>query len=118
MAILAIHEGRPVRYAIVTLLVAPVLSGCAFDTIKREMGSAVGQPVSAVVAHLGLPTEDKVIAGKKVYIWSTSNFVDGTNYRCQIRAVLGDKDIIASWDYDGNLGGCQRLAARFPFKLN
>ena len=33
----------PCDYAIVTLLVAPVLSGCAFDTIKREMGSAVGQ---------------------------------------------------------------------------
>lgn len=93
------------------------LAGCAFDIIKREMGSAVGQPVSVVISHLGLPSEDKVVAGRKVYIWSNSNFVDGTNYKCQIRAILDDKDIITSWDFDGNLGGCQRLAAKFPFRL-
>jgi hypothetical protein len=82
------------------------LSGCAGYVIKKETNSVVGKPVSAVIAKLGLPTEHRVIAGRKVYISSTSNFVEGTNCKCQIRAILDDKDIITSWDYDGNEGGC------------
>jgi len=102
------------RYAIATMLTSLALAACAFDT--RD--SAFGQPVSIVVAQLGLPNE--VVAGRgrrKVYIWSTNNFVDGTNCRCQFRATLDDKDIILFWHSDGSLGSCERLADKFPFKF-
>jgi hypothetical protein len=102
----------------IAIAVSIPLAGCAGYVIKKEMNSVVGQPVSAVIAKMGLPTEDRMIAGKKVYIWSTSNFVEGTNYKCQIRAVLDDKDIVTSWDYDGNEGGCGRFVTKLAPLFN
>jgi DNA-binding protein Fis len=32
----------------------------------------------AVIAKLGMPTSESRIAGKKVYVWITQNFVEGT----------------------------------------
>lgn len=72
----------------------------------------VGQPAAAVIEKLGYPTEDRVIAGNKVYIWASSNFVEGTNYGCHIRAIVDAHDIISTWDYGGNVGGCQMFASR------
>jgi hypothetical protein len=71
-----------------------------------------GQPVSLLIAKLGYPTEQQVIAGNKVYIWTTSNFVEGTNYACRIRAILNSQDIIMSWDGNGNNGGCLEFASK------
>jgi hypothetical protein len=94
------------------------LAACAGSVVRKEMNGAVGQPVSVVVAKLGFPTEDRVIAGQKVYIWSTSNFVEGSNYHCKIRAILDEHDMIASWDMDGNEAGCARYASKLASIFN
>jgi hypothetical protein len=46
-----------------------LLVGCAGRMIESGMKSMVGQPLSAAVAKLGVPTDEREIAGHKVYTW-------------------------------------------------
>jgi len=88
------------------------LAGCAGQTIQSRMQTYVGQPARALFDRLGFPTSDQVVAGQKVYVWSTSNFVEGTNYACKIRAIVDPQDIITSFDWEGNQGGCGFFASK------
>jgi len=94
------------------VVVASTLAACAGAIIKDKMASFAGHPVSAAIDKLGFPTEQAEIAGRKVYIWSSRNFVEGTSYQCKIRAILDDHEIITNWDYEGNEGGCMRFASK------
>lgn len=76
------------------------------------MGTYMGQPVSAVVERLGFPTSEQVIAGNKVYIWSTVRFDEGTSLSCKIRAIVDQQQIIIAWDLEGQEYGCAGYAAR------
>ena len=80
--------------------------------IRDRMTAYIGQPASVLFAKLGLPTSEQTIAGQKVYIWTTSNFIEGTNYACKLRAIVDSHDIITSFDGDGNQGGCAGFASR------
>jgi hypothetical protein len=93
------------------LIAASVVTACASQTIKEQMRSFLGQPVSTVIAKLGYPTEEQSLAGHKVYIWATGRMVEGTSYTCKIRAILDDQGIITTWDFEGNEGGCSRYAS-------
>jgi hypothetical protein len=95
---------------IVACTLALILAGCVGDSITKGMGSLVGQPLDAAIAKLGVPTSESTIAGRKVYVWVTQNFVEGTAYRCQIRVVMKG-DVTGSFDWDGNNAGCLRYAA-------
>ena len=94
------------------MIAASMLAGCAGAIIKDKMASLAGQPINAAIDKLGFPTEQTEIAGRKVYIWSSRSFVEGTSYECKIRAIVDDHDTIINWDFEGNEGGCQRYAAR------
>lgn len=91
---------------------AIVVAGCAGQTIKDKMAAYPGQPASAIIDRLGFPSTQQEVAGRKVYVWATNNFVDGTNYKCQIRTIVDERDTIITWDYEGNEGGCASFAAR------
>jgi hypothetical protein len=93
------------------LLAAIALPGCAGSMIEEGMTKMVGQPLSAAVAKLGLPTEERVIAGQKVYVWYSGRMIEGTTSACRIRAIM-QGDVISSWDYEGNEGACLRYAAQ------
>ena len=41
-------------------------AGCTAQAIKEGMTDLVGQPLSAAVAKLGMPTDERMIAGQKV----------------------------------------------------
>ena len=97
---------RVVAIAIACIAVA----GCVGDTIKKGMSPLVGQPLDAAIAKLGVPTSESTVANRKVYVWSTRNLVEGTEYRCQIRVVMNG-DVIGTFDWEGNNGGCQRYAS-------
>ena len=88
------------------------LTGCAGQTINDKMPSYLGHPTSALIGKLGFPTRQDTVAGKKVYVWTTSNFVDGTNYSCTIRAIINEQDIVSTWDLQGNEAGCEGYASR------
>jgi hypothetical protein len=51
-------------------------SGLDVATGGGSGGSRTGS--YAVIAKLGMPTSESMIAGKKVYVWITQNFVEGT----------------------------------------
>jgi hypothetical protein len=100
------------RSLVLTALAALGLGGCAGAMIKERMTPYTGQPVSALFAKLGYPTAEQTLAGNKVYIWANTRFVEGTSYQCKIRAIVDSREIITSWDYEGNEGGCSQYAYR------
>jgi hypothetical protein len=94
------------------ILTALALSGCAGAKIKEQMPQYVGQPASALFAKLGYPTSEQTVAGSKVYIWTTTQLIEGTSHDCKIRAIVDSREIITSWDGEGNERGCGRFASR------
>jgi hypothetical protein len=56
-------------HRIATVAVACIVaSACSTPAIKEGMTQLQGQPLSAAIAKLGVPTEERMIAGQKVYI--------------------------------------------------
>jgi hypothetical protein len=85
------------------------VSARAGQAIKEGMTSLQGQPLSAAIAKLGTPTEARTIAGQKIYIWFTARVVEGTEQKCQIRAIMSG-NAIASFDYEGGGLSCMHYA--------
>ncbi|SRR5258708_4298443 len=98
----------------VVIIVAACLfvAACSMNEIKKGMTALEGQPISAAIAKLGLPTDERIIAGQKVYIWFTSDVTRGTETKCQIRVIMKG-EVIGSWDAEGNDSICKRYAMRF-----
>jgi hypothetical protein len=81
-------------------------------TIKERMTQFERLPLSAVIAKIGEPIDERTNAGRKVYIWGSLGKVSqGEKGKCQITATMDD-DVIASIDYQGDETLCQRYAAR------
>jgi hypothetical protein len=93
------------------VLASLVTAGCAGPAIEKGMNTMLGQPLSAAVAKLGMPTDEKTIAGQKVYIWFNRVVDEGSEYKCTLRAIVSG-DVITAWDFDGNNGPCLRYAER------
>jgi len=91
------------------LWIACALGGCVGRMMKEGTTALVGQPLDAAIAKLGIPSSEAVIADKKVYIWSTRNVIEGTEYKCQIRAIMSG-DVIGSFDWEGS--NCGRYASK------
>jgi hypothetical protein len=117
---------------------AGLLTACAGQQIEAGMNRAVGRPISVVIAVLGNPDADGSVAGRKVYVWQNqyhgtmvlpeTNYTTGVvggqlvslqntqyvstdlDFSCRIRVFLDDHDIVQSWDYRGNQGGCAPYA--------
>jgi hypothetical protein len=87
-----------------------MLSACAGQAIEKGMSALQGQPLSAAIAKLGVPTEERTIAGLKIYVWFHRTLQEGTELKCQIRVTMRG-DVIDSWDYEGNEARCARYAA-------
>jgi hypothetical protein len=106
------REGIAVRSGVtgVIWLAGLALAACAGEAIKKGMTALQGQPLSAAITKLGVPTEERTIAGQKVYIWFTRTVDEGTEYKCQIRAIMAG-NVIGSFDFEGNEGKCRRYAA-------
>ena len=51
------------------VVLGAALSGCAGDTIKQGMNNLQGQPLSAAIAKLGMPNDERLIANQKVFTW-------------------------------------------------
>jgi hypothetical protein len=88
-----------------------LVAACA-GTIQEGMTKLEGQPLSAIVAKIGAPIEERTIEGRKVYIWGSPNLTTPTrDATCQIRATMNG-DIVGSLEYQGDEKLCQRYAAR------
>jgi hypothetical protein len=100
-------------YRVTSVAAACILvAGCA-GTIKEGMTRLEGRPLSAAIAKIGLPIEERTVAGKKVYIWGSIEMPTKApkEKKCQIRATMNG-DLIESFDYQGDESLCQRYAER------
>ena len=88
-----------------------LVAACA-GTIHEGMAKLEGQPLSAIVAKIGAPIDERTIEGKKVYIWGSPNMTQPSgDARCQIRATMNG-DLVGSLEYQGDEQLCQHYAAR------
>ena len=101
--------------AMLRLVVAA--AGCALvaacaGSIKEGMTQLEGQPLSAIVAKIGAPIEERTIEGKKVYIWGSPIGTPASrDATCEIRATMNG-DLVGSLEYQGDQKLCERYAAR------
>jgi hypothetical protein len=88
------------------------VAACA-GTVKEGMSRLQGQPLSVVIAKIGVPSDERTVAGKKVYIWGPPEPLQkGSKEKgCQFRATMNG-DVIESFDYEGDEKLCQRYAER------
>jgi hypothetical protein len=88
------------------MMTALTLSGCAHKSlIQEETDEFVGQPLSAVTAKLGAPTEEDEVGSARLYIWSGAAGAESTQGKCTIRATMNG-DIIRSFDWEGTESQC------------
>jgi hypothetical protein len=89
-----------------------LVAACA-GTIKEEMTKLEGQPLRAAIAKIGPPVDERMIAGRRVYIWGSPELSSkgAKDKQCQIRATMNG-DVIGSFDYEGDESLCQRYTTR------
>jgi hypothetical protein len=117
-------------FGLLCLLLAT--EGCAGTSAeKNPLAGFAGQPVTGLVAKLGLPDDEKTIRGTEFYIWSTSHLEGSeyevsvphgdtghknptliinspdSQYQCTIKVAVDDNGIIRTIDWTGNFDRCQ-----------
>lgn len=119
---------------------ALLLAGCAAGIIEEKMQPMIGQPASHVFEKLGIPDAEDVVAGRRFYVWETEDSgsillpqqntgsvytAHGTStytymtyvpmvysHTCRFRVFVDANDLITTYDFDGNEGGCSTFATR------
>lgn len=90
-------------------MAALTLSGCVHKSLIQETTDEfIGQPLEAVTAKLGGPTEEAEVGGAKMYIWSGAAGTESTQ-GCTIRATMNG-DVIGSFDREGTESQCANYA--------
>ena len=119
---------------------AALLFGCDTvpKNINAGLRSFVGKDVHKVFAALGYPATQRTIAGDIIYTWSTNSNVPidlpsvttttgnvngapfsattmGTEttelqYRCAIQVITDSTNVVKTFQWEGNYGGCKRYA--------
>jgi len=99
---------------------AATLAACAGASLNSTLPAYNGQPASALIAKLGVPTtQEQNDAGRKSYIWYTAiSMMEGTTttrhgeaygtntYTCRIRVFVDDQDVITGSNWEGSDTGC------------
>lgn len=109
-----------------------------FSNIDEGVSSLRGQNINSLISIIGLPSAEQNIAGRKIYVWDTSQTVSTTTavptynpsgfstyayvpssaqYVCTIKVVVDENDIIQSHELEGNIGGCERWSRRISSAL-
>jgi hypothetical protein len=123
---------------IAVILAGAALAGCVFQNMDDGLKALIGQDVHVAVARLGYPTDKREMLGDTIYIWSTAQTVTGTmpvtstttgrvgnvpvqstttnfvptanTYACAIQMAVDSSERIKSYQWQGNIGGCQGYA--------
>jgi hypothetical protein len=132
------EEGHVMRRILAVVGLALGLSGCLSDQMNTGLSFMVGQNIQFAVSRLGYPDGQREMLGDTIYVWSTSREVNlpmmttstttgsvGTvpiygqtmstqfvpaNFNCTIELGAGPDNIIKSWQWSGNIGGCMQYA--------
>lgn len=82
------------------------LSGCVtFGQMNDGLAALKGQPLSAAIAKIGLPSSEASVAGMKLVKWKAANTAE---WPCEITMQVDNKNIIQAAEGHGNIGGCER----------
>jgi hypothetical protein len=128
------------RLIFVVLLIVP-LASCVSSRLNDGLQSLVGKNIQAAVARLGYPDGQRTMLGDTIYIWHTSQNVSlpvtttstttgtvGTapiygsttntqwvpeNFNCIVQIATDRNGTIKSYQWSGNMGGCERYASAF-----
>ncbi|MCM2451928.1 hypothetical protein [Agrobacterium vitis] len=129
----------------ITAALMLALAGCqTFETMDAGLAGLKGRSYQTAFDVLGFPDGEKQIAGKRVFTWANQNsgsysvptynqstaWVNGSpvqiqsqgtatesyDYHCRIDVIVNDKGIVEDTKYDGNIGGCERWAAKMKAK--
>jgi hypothetical protein len=84
------------------LLAAVCLFGPCLGDLTEAMNRLKGLPIETAFERLGIPDQEKVIAGRKVFVWEAEH-PDGPQCRIKIMESGGK---VESWDAVGNREGC------------
>jgi hypothetical protein len=113
-----------------------MLAGCAWDEdLNAGLDKIVGHPIQVAIIRMGMPDSEGQVVGRKFYAWNDSRTVsdgptittgtgtlDGKSfsynqysnqasgysvYECKIRLFVDEDDIVRTYDWNGNLGGCR-----------
>lgn len=122
---------------IVTPIAATFLTGCAtFSDLENGLQTLVGKPFTTAVDVMGYPDGKMPIDSQTVYVWGnrsvgaysmpqtayTSGYVGNQYYtaqtqynqtvyydhQCEIKLVCDSSDTIITWQYRGNIAGCNQ----------
>lgn len=99
----------PPRYRQIFAIVG-LVGGCAGQITDQQQG-LIGQPITAAIAKYGVPNDEKAVAGHKIYLWSSSQLSDGTEEKCELRAVMTG-EVISSFETTGNGLYCLQFVNR------
>ena len=102
------------------LLPLAALAGCTtYSEDHTRIASAIdalkGQPVSAAISVLGVPSNTTPAGNATIYVWSRDNvYYPGVEspLRCEIRLMVDEKETITQGNWQGNNYACKELAAR------
>jgi hypothetical protein len=132
------------RIPLTVLLIAifALTAGCAIKRLEKGMDSLLGQPVNSLIAKIGFPTEEKVVAKRKIYVWQISSTHLSTNTQtstysgtvgtkpvygtattyggttampvsCKLTVEVDSDEKIIYWIGEGSEFGCGPYARRF-----
>src|SRR5450755_3742027 len=100
----AVRRPSPIRMHRLAAVAAMgiCVAACA-GTLKEGISRLQGQPLGVVIAKIGVPSDERTVAGKKVYIWGPPEPLQkGSKEKgCQFRATMNG-DVIESFDYQGD----------------
>lgn len=98
------------------------LSACATEQLNTGLQKVIGMPVDVLVSDWGYPTAQREIMGRTLYVWSNEGGamavplygggVYAARLTCTVQVAVNAKNIITSYQWNGNNGGCAPLARR------
>lgn len=125
---------------VAVILAALALAGCAnFEALDAGLDTLKGQNRDVAIQRLGFPDDQKEIAGKDVYIWTTGGtfyqpgsyfggcsdryggirsmscvgFMPSTTYAfCEIRVIADKSGTIVDTERRGDAATCEQYANR------
>jgi hypothetical protein len=124
-------------HKLVLFFLIGALSGCvSFRQMDRGLNALNGQPINTAFSVIGYPAGKQTFGSDVVYYWGRSStevmFMPQTvntygsvgstpyygstmhnqaipvNYTCDLKIITDENGIIKTWEYDGNIGGCER----------
>ena len=95
--------------AFIGLVVAACSGG--FGTMDRIMSSWNGAHLDEVISQWGYPHEERVIAGRKLYVWNRNTTLTSPRVTNSTVNVIGNTAYVNSYSYGGGTSAwsCQRI---------